>query len=292
MLSVSLRSIGVMSPGRMWLTVLMLVGAFVAVGAGLAYFLGGANEEPVVVGSANADDPFLIGAAEEVDVNIAEATPDAGAGTEPAPAGESAENVEPAPTADRARGRIRPSGRPADPWASRNRPGSGERGRTTIEPGRSDQPPVRDTPLPSEEVAREGGEPTNSPAGESASAEGGTEETAAGPGEGMAPGDDVPEERDLAMSLYTSQVRFVVRRYYQQRARSCFDRATRNNPTLSGTVVVGLTIGTGGNVVGSTITRNSTGDSALGACLANQARTWRLPAPPEAPLTLQLPFSR
>jgi TonB family protein len=95
------------------------------------------------------------------------------------------------------------------------------------------------------------------------------------------------------MDLYAARVRFVIRRYYAARAQSCFDHATRNNPTLDGQVVVALTVGRDGNVTRSSVARNTTGDDALGRCLATQVRQWRFPVPPGGEsLDMTMPFSR
>ena len=104
---------------------------------------------------------------------------------------------------------------------------------------------------------------------------------------------DVPEERDIETDLYTGRVRYVISRYYASRAQGCFDRATRNQRTVRGRVVIAFTIGTSGAVSRSSVGQNSTGINSLGECLANQVRTWRLPAPPGGqPLSLEMPFSR
>ena len=49
-----------------------------------------------------------------------------------------------------------------------------------------------------------------------------------------------------------------------------------------------------GNTRDSRVERNTTGLDSLGACLARQVGSWRLPPPPEgrAPLAMQMPFSR
>ena len=112
-----------------------------------------------------------------------------------------------------------------------------------------------------------------------------------GGGATMAP-TDAPEERDLELDLYGSRVRYVIRRYYASRAQACFDRATRNAPTVSGTVVVSMTIGADGSVQRARTTRNTTGDASLGQCLQAQVSTWRLPPPPGGSLDMQMPFSR
>ncbi len=110
-------------------------------------------------------------------------------------------------------------------------------------------------------------------------------------GNDTVPASDLPEERDIALEMYASRVRFVIRRYYAARAQACFDRATRNDPGLRGTVVVRFTIGNDGQVTESSVIRNTSGNDTLGACLAGQVRSWRLPAPEGGELTLEMPFS-
>ncbi len=127
-------------------------------------------------------------------------------------------------------------------------------------------------------------EPTSM--GSGGTAEGGTTEG------GTTPPTDAPEERDLELDLYSSRVRYVIRRYYANRAQACFDRATRNAPTVSGTVVVSMTIGADGSISRARTTRNTTGDENLGQCLQAQVSTWRLPPPPGGSLDMQMPFSR
>ena len=99
-------------------------------------------------------------------------------------------------------------------------------------------------------------------------------------------------ERDIALDLYGAQVRRVIRQYYAKRAQSCFDRASRNNEALRGTVVVAFSVAADGQVQNAKPVRNTTGDEALGRCLASQVGSWRLPAPPGGALELEMPFSR
>ena len=94
------------------------------------------------------------------------------------------------------------------------------------------------------------------------------------------------------MELYGSRVRYLIRRYYAARAQTCFDRATRNQPTLSGTVVIAMTIAADGSVSRSSVARNTTGNEVLGTCLSAQVGSWRLSAPPGGEVQMQIPFSR
>lgn len=103
---------------------------------------------------------------------------------------------------------------------------------------------------------------------------------------------DAPQERDLALEMYSSRVRYAVSRYYTARAQSCFDNITKNQPDLRGTVQVAFKIADSGQVSGARITKNTTQHSGLGTCLVSQVNTWRLPPPPEPDIELQMPFSR
>jgi TonB family protein len=100
--------------------------------------------------------------------------------------------------------------------------------------------------------------------------------------------------RDREMDAYANSVRGFIRQYYIQRASSCFEHESRNNESVRGTVVIGFEIPADGQVRSARVVRNTTGSDALGGCLARQVGSWRLPAPPEgeAPLPMQMPFSR
>jgi len=115
--------------------------------------------------------------------------------------------------------------------------------------------------------------------------------TSGGTSGGTVPDGTVPEERDIAVDMYASRVRYVITRYYASRAQSCFDHQTRNDPDVRGTVVISFTIAVSGQVSRASVSRNTTGNAALGRCLAGQVSTWRLPAPPEGALDLEMPFS-
>lgn len=121
----------------------------------------------------------------------------------------------------------------------------------------------------------------------------GTETGAGGTGGGATtPPTTAPVERDFEADFYASRVRSVINTYYAARAQACFDRATRNNPSVSGTVVVHMTVGADGHVSNTRVMRNTTGDQTLGNCLSSQVATWQLPPPPGGSLEMQMPFSR
>lgn len=100
----------------------------------------------------------------------------------------------------------------------------------------------------------------------------------------------MPEERDIAMEMYSQRVVAVVQRYYAARAQTCFDLATRNDPELRGEVRVRFTIGVDGEVTNASPVRNTTGNESLGRCLAARVDSWRLPPPIDGALTMVLPF--
>jgi len=101
-----------------------------------------------------------------------------------------------------------------------------------------------------------------------------------------------PPTEELDAEMYAARVRYLVRRYYAGRAQSCFQAATDRNATVSGQVVIGMHIGADGHVTSARVARNTTGDDALGACLANQAESWELTPPPGGEADLSFPFSR
>jgi hypothetical protein len=102
--------------------------------------------------------------------------------------------------------------------------------------------------------------------------------------------EEVPDEMDE----YSTRVRSVIRTYYMRRAQTCFDMASRNNPSVRGTVLIGFEILSDGHVRNTSVDRNTTGIDTLGRCLATQVGSWQLPPPPDgsAPLAMQMPFSR
>lgn len=101
-------------------------------------------------------------------------------------------------------------------------------------------------------------------------------------------------EDDYEMEAYATRVRRFVRTYYLRRAQSCFERETRNAQSVRGTVVIEFEIQADGEIANTRVVRNTTELESLGACLARQVDSWRLPPPPEgeAPLAMQMPFSR
>ncbi|MDH5490711.1 MAG: AgmX/PglI C-terminal domain-containing protein [Myxococcales bacterium] len=267
MMSVSLEAIGIRSNRKTMLTLGAIALALVASGALGSYLLTGsaASEE---TGHAEPEDPFVIGTPLPSGADLPEVDFVTGQVPGPAAPGPAAAGREPAPGATP---RTRPprSGSMHRAESSSGSAGSAGSGEASGEPERGD---------PADPGAAPGGDPH---AGSQPS-----------PGEPEAAPEEGPEGRDLEMDLYGARVRFAVRRYYAARAQNCFEHATRNDPSIHGTVAIDLTIGASGQVSASSIARNTTGNSALGTCLANQVRSWRLPPPPGGELQMQMPFSR
>lgn len=73
--------------------------------------------------------------------------------------------------------------------------------------------------------------------------------------------------------------------------RACYERELKRNPTLAGKVTIQFTIEERGNVSGVKVTENSTGDSAVGQCVANAIQRFRfVPGPDGGSVTFSYPF--
>ena len=268
MLSVSLAGIGVRSNKKTWTVITVLAITLVALGATVSWLATRGEEVAVDEGHAEPDDPFVIGAPLPTGVDVPEVDYVAGAaggttmGTGSTPGSPSSAM----------------SGSASNGAASNGSASNGSASNGSA----SNTSPTAEMATPSE-MATTPSEMATTPNETSP-----TEMTGS-----STPGPtDVPEERDFQMDLYSSQVRFVIQRYYAARAQTCFEHATRNNPTVSGVVVVSMTIGADGGVSGTRAIRNTTGNAELGTCLATQVGSWRLPPPPGGELEMQMPFSR
>ena len=268
MMGVSLAGVGIQSSKRAWGTVLGVALALLVVGGIAGAALSGGEEPSPEAGHADADDPMVVGAP-ELPTGVAPPTVE-----EDAPATSSMRTTAMRTTA------MRTTGASAGTMSSGSSTmGSSTMGSTGTGTGST------------------GTGSTGTGSAGTGSSGSGSAGTGSGTGMGMgtgtgSSGDSSPEERDIEMELYAGRVRYAIRRYYQARAQTCFDRATRNEPTLSGTVVIALTIQADGNVGRTRVARNTTGDQLLGRCLAGQVATWQLPHPPGGSLELSLPFSR
>ncbi len=325
-MSVSLAAIGVRSSKKTWGTIIVVAGLLVGLGAAAAMFL---QEEPAEdAGHASAEDPMVIGTPLPVEEA---ALPEAPLPEEVEPSGmassmgrrtpmRSTMRASMASTMSSAMGAATMAGSGSNGSGSGSSQGSGSNGLegsgSSGSEGGSSSGSNGSGSGDSGESGSSGSEGSGSDGSGSSGAEGGGSDGSGSQGTGsegsgstmgssmegssmagsMLPSnvdEELPPERDLRTSFYTSNVRTVIRRYYVPRVRSCFDRATRNTPSLSGTVVVNMTVGGDGNVSRATVGRNTTGNELLGRCLAGQVSTWRLPPPPDGePIQMQMPFSR
>lgn len=290
MMSVSLASIGVQSTKKVWLGIALIALTLVGLGWLGAWLARGEPEVVVEAGHAQPDDPFVIGAPlpegappPEVDiVSGSEGAPGSPSGGSSASMG-SAGGQGPSPA-------VEPPPRPTSMVPSMRAGSTSMRSSTMTGGGAAPVEPA--TMAGGTSTMGTGGDPSGGSSSGGDSSSGGSSSDGSSSGSSATPPTDAPEERDLELDLYSSRVRYVIRRYYANRAQACFDRATRNAPTVSGTVVVSMTIGADGSVSRARTTRNTTGDESLGQCLQAQVSTWRLPPPPGGSLDMQMPFSR
>jgi hypothetical protein len=78
-------------------------------------------------------------------------------------------------------------------------------------------------------------------------------------------------------------------RKYQGQLKACYETGLKQNPNLSGRVLLEIDVA-GGRVSTSTIVENTTGDSQLGSCISRRARGWRLPSDTEGTFAMPLMF--
>jgi TonB family protein len=284
-MSISLAEMGIRSPRRTGMIVLAIAAGLVAVGAGtMLIVMRLVQPEPAMVSAV----PEPASQPARMSIGFPELE---GLEGQDAPGTTPARRRNARPPADKAS----PGGvtdTPESPGTTA--PGGTETpvGKAPGQPGRGPDEPPRSSSTKVEAPPE--------PSGGEASGPGAGEGTGAGAGAGEDPFDDpasipggmVEDSRDLEMDSYAGDVRSVIRRFYAPRARNCYDRATRNNPGLRGTVIVRFTIRPDGQVGQASIADNSTGDDTLGRCIAGQVSTWRLPPPPDdRPLTFEMPFS-
>lgn len=267
-MSVQLEAIGIRSSKKTWATI-AAIALLVFVLGGVATFFTMKGTQPPE-GGANAEDPFEVGSpeiqgAEDVDFVSGRRegsmpTPPTPNPTTTTPTGDTPQGVDTSMTTA-----------PATP----STPSTAVASNTTTMSQTT--PSTMTTTMDTEPTMDPEPTPTMDPE----------------PTPTMDPEPTETEPPQMELSDYTNRVRYLVRRYYLPRSQSCFEHATRNNPSLHGQVTVSLTIGANGRVTASSVARNSTGDTQLGSCLATQVRTWELTPPPGGePITMTLPFSR
>ena len=145
--------------------------------------------------------------------------------------------------------------------------------------------------------AGSGSTETGSGSSGSGGAGGGSTGTGSGSGGGGSEdweriGEGLEDPAERRMDLYTNGIRRIIRDHYLARAQTCFSHASRTDEDVRGTVIVEFTIAANGHAEGAHVVRNSTGNDALGACLARAVDQWQLARPPDGPMEMQMPFSR
>jgi hypothetical protein len=90
-------------------------------------------------------------------------------------------------------------------------------------------------------------------------------------------------------TLKASAVARVLRRGMRA-LKSCYQRALKRNPKLSGKIAVILTIGSTGKVSRVEIDKDTVGDGAVTSCIKSFAKRWRFP-PPEDGDSVEVSFS-
>jgi TonB family protein len=103
------------------------------------------------------------------------------------------------------------------------------------------------------------------------------------------PGDSKPSKQtpegagggdaaETAGTLNADNVRMVVRHYLPQ-VHACYDRALKQQGSISGVVEVKFEVSNEGRVRSSTVHSNSTGHDGLGKCIAAVLKSWKFPRP-------------
>jgi hypothetical protein len=70
----------------------------------------------------------------------------------------------------------------------------------------------------------------------------------------------------------------------------CYSNELKRNPTLSGKLVVALTVAASGEVLEATVVRNTLGSDRLAQCALSQIDGWKFPAIAEGVTVFQAPF--
>ena len=72
--------------------------------------------------------------------------------------------------------------------------------------------------------------------------------------------------------------------------KSCYEKQLKRNPKLAGKVKVQFTILESGRVGSTRVLEDTTGDPAVGTCIANAMQRWRFPKPDGGSVTVAFPF--
>jgi TonB family protein len=100
------------------------------------------------------------------------------------------------------------------------------------------------------------------------------------------PGDEVGGTGEFDSNVVVSTIKARLRAI-----QMCYEQQLRRNPTLAGKVTIEFTIQPRGNVTDVKVKDNSTGDAAVGTCVANTVSTFRFnPGPEGGSVTYSYPF--
>ncbi len=98
-----------------------------------------------------------------------------------------------------------------------------------------------------------------------------------------------PSRAEIDGTMNTSAVARTIRRGMGA-IRTCYQRALKRNPDLSGKVVVRLMINTMGKVTSVEIDSDSVGDNQVTSCIKSYASRWRFPPPEGGSAEVAVPF--
>lgn len=70
----------------------------------------------------------------------------------------------------------------------------------------------------------------------------------------------------------------------------CYGNELKRDPTLSGKLVVAMTVAASGEVIEAKVVQNTVGSERLASCALSQIRDWRFPAIAEGVTSFQAPF--
>jgi TonB family protein len=70
----------------------------------------------------------------------------------------------------------------------------------------------------------------------------------------------------------------------------CYGNELKRNASLSGKLVVSMTIGASGEVLDAHVVQNTIGSERLASCALGQIREWKFPSVPQGVTTFQAPF--
>lgn len=88
------------------------------------------------------------------------------------------------------------------------------------------------------------------------------------------------EKPEIEGSIDSDIVRRIIRRHVPA-LRGCYDRALARKPGLAGKVALALDIAADGKVAKVELQEGTLGDASVERCMAELARKWEFPAPPD-----------